>query len=104
MELRRSLTATLSMVGLRGDGGERFEEEIPQMGSNFLIPKLVNLLTPLSLFGAKRYLHSLYVGKFCHSFKNHHVNRRLILETCCEENKYKTFVNCNFAWRRGQRN
>ena len=68
MELRRSLTTKLSMVGLGGDGGERIEEEIPQMGSNFLKPKLVNLLTPLSLFGAKRYLHSLFVGKFLSFF------------------------------------
>ena len=36
MELRRSSTAKLSMVGLGGDGGERLEEEIPQIGSDFL--------------------------------------------------------------------
>ena len=35
MELRRSLKTKLSMEGLRGDGGERLEEEIPQMGHGF---------------------------------------------------------------------
>ena len=85
------------MEGLRGDGGERLVEEIPQMGSQFFNPKLVNLLTPLSLFGAKRYLHSLFVGKFSLSFQNHHVNRRLVLETCCEEINVKYFVKLQFC-------
>ena len=77
--------------------GERLVEEIPQMGSQFFNPKLVNLLTPLSLFGAKRYLHSLFVGKFSLSFQNHHVNRRLVLETCCEEINVKYFVKLQFC-------
>ena len=64
MELRRSLKTKLSMEGLRGDGGERLdEEEIPQMGPDFLNPKLVNLLTPLSLFGAKRFIYILCLLK-----------------------------------------
>ena len=63
------------MAELRGDGGARLIEEKPQMGFDFLTPKFVNLLTPLSLFGAKRYLHYLLVEKFCLSFKNHQVNR-----------------------------
>ena len=41
-------------------------------------------LPPLSLFlGAE--IGLLYVGKFCHSCKNHHVNRALDVETCREE-------------------
>ena len=92
------------MEGLRGDGGERLVEEIPQMGSQFFNPKLVNLLTPLSLFGAKRYLHSLFVGKFSLSFQNHHVYRRLVLETCCEINKCKVFCQIAILPGRGQRN
>ena len=63
MELRRSLKTKLSMEGLRGDGGERLEEEIPRMGAEFLNPKLVNLLTPLSLFGAKRFIYILCLLK-----------------------------------------
>ena len=35
MELGRSLKSKLSMVGLRGDGGERMVEEIPQKGPKF---------------------------------------------------------------------
>ena len=64
------------MAELRGDGGARLIEEKPQMGFDFFSPKFINLLTPLSLFRAKRYLHYLLVVKFCLSFKKHHVNRR----------------------------
>ena len=100
MELRRSLKTKLSMEGLRGDGGERLEEKIPRMGAEVSNPKLVNLLTPLSLFGAKRYLYSLFVGMFILSFQNHHV----VLETCCEKNKCKIFCQIAILPRRGQRN
>ena len=78
------------MAELRGDGGARLIEEKPQMGFNFLTPKFVNLLTPLSLFGAKRYLHYICLLKsfLCHS-KTTTWTGGPVLETCCEKNKCK---------------
>ena len=96
MELRRSLKPKLSMVGLRGDGGERLVEEKPQMGSSFLKPNS-SLLAPLSLSGTKRFLHLLFVAMFSLSYQNHHVNRRPVLETCCEEINVKSFVKLQFC-------
>ena len=58
------------------------------------ISKLVNLLTPLSLFGDKRNIHSLFVGKFS----------RLLLKTCCEKNKCKILSQIAIFPRKGQRN
>ena len=60
------------------------------MGFNFLTPKFVNLLTPLSLFGAKRYLHYICLLKsfLCHS-KTTTWTGGPVLETCCEKNKCK---------------
>ena len=52
---------------------------------------------PLSLSGDKRFLHLLFIGKYCLSFQNHHVNRRLVLETCCEEINVKSFVKLQFC-------
>ena len=48
------------MAELRGDGGARLMSH-----RDFFSPKFINLLTPLSLFGAKRYLHYLLVEKLC---------------------------------------
>ena len=78
------------MAELRGDGGARLIEEKPQMGFDFLTPKFVNLLTPLSLFGAKRYLHYICLLKsfLCHS-KTTTWTGGPVLETCCEKNKCK---------------
>ena len=78
--------------GLRGDGEERLVEEMPQMGSD--------LLASLSLFGDKRYLLSLFVGKFILYYQHHHVNRRLDLETCREKDKYKIFSQIAILPRR----
>ena len=77
------------MAGLPQEG------ETP-VGFSFLKPNL-NLLSPLSLSGVKRFLHLLFFGKYCLSFLNHHVNRRLELETCCEEINVKSFVKLQFC-------
>ena len=84
------------MAGLPQEG------ETP-VGFGFLKPNL-SLLSPLSLSGAKRFLHLLFIGKYCLSILNHHVNRRLELETCCEINKCKNLCKIAILPRRGQRN
>ena len=75
------------------------EGETP-LGFSFLKRKFKS---PLSLSGANRFLHLLFFGNFCLLFKNHHVNRTPVVETCCEEKKCKILCkNIAILPRRGQ--
>ena len=73
-------------------------------GVRFFKTKFINLFPHFHFLGAKRFLRLLFVSKFCLSYRNHHVNRTQVVETCCEINKCKNLLSiCNFAKKRSEK-
>ena len=59
--------------------------------------QITSLLSPLSLSGGRRFLRLFVCWKVSLSYQNHHVNRALVVETCCEEINVKSFVKLQFC-------
>ena len=67
------------------------------IGVQFFKTQITSLLSPLSLSGGRRFLRLFVCWKVSLSYQNHHVNRALVVETCCEEINVKSFVKLQFC-------